>query len=659
MFDLTTTARQCTTARLFPSIVEAGSEKKIGGIFLSLLPMIPALAEGVMNATGVKMVKRSKVTTFGDQALTFGDLTIVPDGVIVVSNTSTNWSALVRARSGKPDDEETVKRFRDAAIAGGMDAVIILSNQIILADADQMSLDKASGVTVHHLSYTWLRTLCEVLSHQDVITSPEQEFMLAEFIRLLADPVSNVLGFAQMGPDWKDLVQAAGGTDALVSDSVGIKVAVTDWHSECEDLGFQLSRHIGMTADVRVDRKHISDPGLRASSTLRDLMETRSLTTHIAVPGVASDIRITADLAQKNLSVAMQIPAPLDCRTVSARVTWVLGMVKDVDPRLTLRAFWPDGKTVTDVEIAALHNNPDLINPDNLDSLPTLFEIILIEKSGARFASRRKVVEDLERILPEFYDMVAQHLVPWQATPPKPVHARVVIDAEVVAPKASVRKPYAKRKVAITEDVTSNDGAADLVGSEVTPLHDVAAVVSVTGSTNVDGASEVEVTLPEAAVEEVSPSEIVGDDVIADPVLAPDEIHQSGDDASGYQILDGSEDDVVIAEPDHTSDEMHQLGSEASGYQILDGGCDDAMNASDDGDLMTDLAVMHEMSDEDQAPGLEVEDDGADPYLAWDLESDADGTSSSDVASETPADEGDGMDIHMILDEILRETEPA
>lgn len=43
--------------------------------------------------------------------------------------------------------------------------------------------------------------------------------------------------------------------------------------------------------------------------------------------------------------------------------------------------------------------------------------------SGARFAGRKTFIEDLERLLPEFYALVAVNLKTWQAPPPKPVKA--------------------------------------------------------------------------------------------------------------------------------------------------------------------------------------------------------------------------------------------
>lgn len=47
-----------------------------------------------------------------------------------------------------------------------------------------------------------------------------------------------------------------------------------------------------------------------------------------------------------------------------------------------------------------------------------------MENLSRRFAGRKLFIEDIERIVPSFYDLVGSNLKAWQAPPPKAVKSR-------------------------------------------------------------------------------------------------------------------------------------------------------------------------------------------------------------------------------------------
>ena len=49
---------------------------------------------------------------------------------------------------------------------------------------------------------------------------------------------------------------------------------------------------------------------------------------------------------------------------------------------------------------------------------PTGFEVLMIEDLAGRFSGRRTFIEDLEKVIPEFYEKVGQHLRRWNPSPP-------------------------------------------------------------------------------------------------------------------------------------------------------------------------------------------------------------------------------------------------
>ena len=49
---------------------------------------------------------------------------------------------------------------------------------------------------------------------------------------------------------------------------------------------------------------------------------------------------------------------------------------------------------------------------------PTSFEVLMIKDLAGRFSGRRTFIEDLENLIPEFYDRIGQNLRPWSPPPP-------------------------------------------------------------------------------------------------------------------------------------------------------------------------------------------------------------------------------------------------
>ena len=116
------------------------------------------------------------------------------------------------------------------------------------------------------------------------------------------------------------------------------------------------------------------------------------------------------------------VKARADRKTTKARVNWLLGMLKKDDDRLRIQAYWPGRAAATSEGVNALREEPGRIQADNESLLPHSFEVVLTEDpGGSRFAGTRAFIEDLERIVPDFYMLVGATLKAWQPPPPQPV----------------------------------------------------------------------------------------------------------------------------------------------------------------------------------------------------------------------------------------------
>lgn len=218
------------------------------------------------------------------------------------------------------------------------------------------------------------------------------------------------------------MVHTVTNNGALKRTAPGVEEAVSCWFEEERDLNLQLSRHVGQSIETVVERKLKSDATARLKDGAAKLADDQRLCSSYRIPDSAADIDVLADLKGKTICASMKLKAPGDKKSTKARVNWLLRMLKHDDTRLIVRAHWPSRAQATDAPLSVLREAPDALQTENKDTAPHSFEVLLVESLGKRFAGRRTFIEDLEKIVPQFYDLVGQHLRAWQPAPPKPIN---------------------------------------------------------------------------------------------------------------------------------------------------------------------------------------------------------------------------------------------
>jgi len=421
--------KQGEKARLFPTVADTNRENRLTSIFLALLPQMPVVAESLLSTVGLRVGKRTRIETWTEVVPIHGEhLDKRPDGLIVVHTGKNTWKALVETKiKGAQLNEDQISRYLEVARAAGIDAVLTISNQFSArADHPPVHVQKAllKKVGLFHWSWVFVQTQCEILSYQQAVEDTEQSFLLEEFLRLLAHRDTGVERFTSMGKPWKEIVTAVSNQAKLKKSSPEVEEVVGHWQQEERDLCLQLSRHIGARVETVLERKHQSDPALRLKDAATQLAEKQTLTASYKVPDAAAPLEVCADLMRRTLTYGMKIKAPADRKSTKARVNWLLRMIPEDDPRLLLRAHWPGRAAPTQERVAALREDPTMLQTDNVQATPHAFELLLVDDLGGDFSGTRKFIEKLEAGIGEFYDLAGQHLRVWQAPPPKPVSTR-------------------------------------------------------------------------------------------------------------------------------------------------------------------------------------------------------------------------------------------
>ncbi len=417
-------------ASLFPVLAETNKERRITSIFLAVLSQIPDLAESIMKSVDVRVGKRTTVDVFTEVVLTGKtDADNRPDGLLVITTKGKKWSALIEAKIRKnPLDEDQVRRYVELARANGIDAVITISNQFVSqASHSPVPIPKTMlrSTDLFHWSWAWITTQCEILAMQDVVADPVQAFVLDQFVAFIKHPSTGMERFTQMAPSWKDVVQDVTNAVCLKKASREVEDAVACWQEETRDLSLHLSSSVSVPVVEKISRKLVADPRARLKDGTNELVDTKTLSAKFHIPNAAADLEVCANLATRTISASMTLKAPTDRKSTKARINWLNRMIPGDDARILVQAHWPGKTQATAKSISELRRNPGAIQPDNQSVTPHKFDVILVERTGKRFSGRRTFIEDLERIVPEFYDLVGSRLREWHAPPPAPAREDV------------------------------------------------------------------------------------------------------------------------------------------------------------------------------------------------------------------------------------------
>ena len=237
--------------------------------------------------------------------------------------------------------------------------------------------------------------------------------------RYFEHPSSGVRRFDRMNSQWRSLVLGVRNGQQFKRSSLEIENAVASWHQEERDICLILSRSIGERVDIRLSSKHRADPALRLRDGCESLISSQELRCAFRVPNAAGDLEVTANLQSRTISCSMKLKAPGNKKRASARVNWLRRQLDDVDgDDVIVRAFWLGRGGPTQASLSEIKTDPKCLEGGRSGAAPTSFEVIIIRELAGRFSGQRTFVEDLEKLIPEFYDRIGQKLKPWVSPPP-------------------------------------------------------------------------------------------------------------------------------------------------------------------------------------------------------------------------------------------------
>ncbi len=422
------------SARLIPTVAPSRKEERIVSILLATLTVVRPLAKELLHRCGVRMGKTTKLDSYTEVSFPgIRDGSIErPDGVLRIETRKVTWTALVEAKIDNARlNEEQVHRYGEIAKKYGADAVITLSNQLVSSPTHiPYFVPKriSSRVNFYHFSWISLLTRASLILRDMGGLDTEQEFILGEMVRFFEHGSSGVRRFDKMNSEWRGLVLSVRSAAQFKRTSPEIENTVASWFQEERDICLILNRRITKRVVLRLTRKHRLDPELRLKDACDRLITSHELCSAFTIQDAASDLDVAANLQTRTISSSMRLIAPRDKKSARARINWLLRQLKKVDgTNVFVRVHWPGRVMPTQAPLADSLEDPTCLLSDQTVASPIRFEVFMLRELGVRFSGSKTFIEDLETLVPEFYDRIGQKLRAW-VPPPPPIKKRDPIE---------------------------------------------------------------------------------------------------------------------------------------------------------------------------------------------------------------------------------------
>lgn len=423
---ITTVLASGQLARLIPTVADSKKEERATSSLLASFMVVPIFAREVLADAGAPVGKRVKINCFTEVTFKTPDKgkRPRPDGLIVITDGSKNWTALVESKIGNSElTKEQVENYLDLARQYDIKAVITISNQFATTPTHhpvKVAKNKVRSIELYHFSWLSLKSKAVLITGNKRIDDPEQAYILSELVRYLDHDSSGVSSLAKMPSYWKDVCNSIQQGTVLNKTSELVEHSVSGWHQLLRHLSLNLSIAIGQPIKIALSRAREKNSELNFIEDCSHLSKESSLRAEFDIPNAASRLLFSADFLRRTINISMKLEAPKDKSRATASINWITRQLKGKNvEHVSVRAYWPKRIPMTAAPLEEVTENPSAIIPPGTSELPTFLEAIRVIDLAARFKGSKTFVEDSSREFPLFYQDVGQHLSKWVAKAPK------------------------------------------------------------------------------------------------------------------------------------------------------------------------------------------------------------------------------------------------
>ena len=415
---------QGSRAALFPALSEGSREKRAVSILLACMEQLPELTETLLRGQGAPLGKRSKIQAWTEVGIIGGKGVARPDGkIMILTPRGQQWTALVEAKIGKGQlDAEQIEAYLGSGRTEGVNALITISNDFaVLPTHHPMYEGKVpKGMSLLHWSWYSILMKCRLLTDGGEIEDRDHRWVVEHLVRFLNHPSTGVTRFDRMPASWKEITAAVGAGAMIRRNDEATLEAVAGWLQETRDLGLQLTELLHHPVPIKLGRAERADPAAAVTRTLDALCTEQKLEVEYDIPDGVSPLKVTADLRSKTLTASMTVGAPEDRKTAKACTNWLLRALTKTDPsRVHIKAAYGGRRQDTQGALDKVRENPNTLDSVDPKICPKRFEVKIVSDLGRRMEGQKTFVQALEKLVPEFYAQVGQHLRTWVPSAPR------------------------------------------------------------------------------------------------------------------------------------------------------------------------------------------------------------------------------------------------
>ena len=413
-------------ARLIPTVADSKKEERATSTLLASFMVVPTFAREVLSSAGAPAGKRLKVICYTEITFKSKDNTpgARPDGLIVISNGPTTWTALVEAKIGNADlTAAQIEEYLDLAKQHGINALITISNQFATTPTHhpvKISKAKQKTVELYHFSWLSIKSKAVMLTANKEVEDPEQAYILSELVRYLDHESSGVSSLVKMPSQWKETCNAIQQGTAPTKTADITCESVAGWHQLLRHLALDLGMSISQPVKIALTRQREKDAELNFNEDCNYLATQSTLRAEFEIPDTAARLVFIADFMRRTINFSMRLDAPKDRSRATTSINWLTRQLKGKEiTDLAIRAYWPKRIKMTTATLTQALEDPSDLVPDGTKELPTALEIVRVVDLAGRFKGAKTFIEDSSIEFSRFYQDVGQHLTKWIAAPPQ------------------------------------------------------------------------------------------------------------------------------------------------------------------------------------------------------------------------------------------------
>jgi len=411
-------------AKLIPTL-KTGDEMALTSIFLSTVRLVKEYKDGIFK--NIKLSRAGKAYYFTETC--FPDISASRvDGLIIVVTKGVISDAAFFEMKNKSNgiDQKQVEDYLSLSRSLKVSKLVTVSNEFV-ADYTHspVKVKVPKNISLFHFSWTYLITKGRLLLFKNDlrIQDDDQVEIMSEALHYFESSASGISGFMQMKAGWKELAESIRAQKALKQSDHFIEEAVLSWYEEEKDMALLLSRKLGVLVKSSAKNKE------SLKNDIKKVIKDNCINGELIIKNAASDIKLTAEFERRIVSMSVKLTPPLD-KGNKAKITWIGKQLENCKKKNNALFSKLENELIIEANIKYAQSNLK-VKLSGLDELLELtkekeiqgFKIILNRGFGAGFASVKKFIVLIDKMVLEYYEGIVQHVSSWTRPTPKIVQS--------------------------------------------------------------------------------------------------------------------------------------------------------------------------------------------------------------------------------------------